>query len=525
MRISTPKALTGALMLFLASLCPLPASAGASLLFDGDFESGTFQGWTPSGENGGFAQVVAKGSCFSANDTTAISFNGNPTSNYAALLRSNAAGNTDSVGKLRSNSFTAGNGIIFSALSETLDGDPGHKPVNLVVKILDSQGNPVSDQPYNTAVIKLERGCPSVKRDAAFSRHFIDTHHLAGEEISIEFSQNTKNESLGYFTLIDNVLFVDSGQFILSTSQPIAVAGTGLTTSGTFFLDPRASKDPDDGPIALDYSWFINGEDSVRHIDMPCINLNEDFQLSAGNNVATLYATDGFNYSADTIRFVIPETETTGSTGIDDDADEGDDTESANGDGDTEDDTNSDSDGAGGITLSDPLDECDVDVSEVVVDNSDSDGNAGNGGGTDGNTPPEIDLGSVDGQPPVADFSISGGPVSIADNVTITDADGDNIVSVTVSIQDPRSVDRLLADSIAGFIVSGSSGTSITIAVSNPESPASDEAFSAAVESIEFDYIVPSGEDPDTSNRTITYSANDGIDSSETVSSIVDVRL
>lgn len=522
MRINTPSALASALMLIFASFCPTPVLAGASLLFDGDFESGTFQGWTPSGENGGFAQVVAKGSCFSANDTTAISFNGNPTSNYAALLRSNAAGNTGSLGKLRSNSFTAGNGIIFSALSETLDGNPAHKPVNLVVKILDSQGNPVSDQPYNTAVIKLKKGCPSVKRDAAFSRHFVDTHHLAGEEISIEFSQNTKNESLGYFTLIDNVLFVDSGQFLLSTSQPIAVAGTGLTTSGTFFLDPRGSIDPDDGPVGLDYSWFINGEESVRHIDMPCVNLNEDFQLSAGNNIATLYATDGYNYAADTIRFVIPDSDSTGDSvdiSDEDDSESTDDTDDTTDTGES-----SENNTSGSVTLTDPLEECDVDVSDVAVENGDDSDND-NGEGTDGNTPPVIDVGGSEDDPPVVDYSIAGAPVNIADNVTIFDADGDNIVSVTVSIQNPGNVDRLLADTIAGFIVTGSGGTSVTIAVNNPESPASDEAFAAAVESIEFEYIVPSGEDPDTSNRTITYSANDGIDSSETVTSIVDVRL
>jgi len=82
------------LVCLLSLLAPAMASAQARLLFDGDFESGTFQGWIPSGEKGGFASVAAKGSCFSGNDTTAISFNGNDTSNYAALLRSNAAGDT-----------------------------------------------------------------------------------------------------------------------------------------------------------------------------------------------------------------------------------------------------------------------------------------------------------------------------------------------------------------------------------------------------------------------------------------------
>ncbi len=519
MRINTLSIISKIVLAFILSGHSVYALAEATLLFDGDFESGTFQGWTPGGENGGFAQVVSKGSCYSSNDTTAISFNGNPTSNFVALLRSNPAGNTDSVGKLRSNPFTAGNGVIFSALSETLDGDPGHKPVNFVVKILNSEGNAVSDQPYNTAVIKLAQGCPSVKRDAAFSSHFIDTHHLAGQEISIEFSQNTKNESLGYFTLIDNVLFVDSGQFLLSSSQPIAVAGTGLTTSGTFYLDPRASKDPDDGPVALSYSWFIDGEESVRHIDMPCVNLNEDFLLSPGNNKATLYANDGFNYAADTIRFVIPESDSSGGTINNNDND--DQQNAGDTDPDATDDIN-DTDNTTGVTLTDPLDECDVDVSEVVVDNGE---NGGDGSGTDGNSPPVITVGGSDGEVPVVDFSISGGPVSIASNVTISDADGDNLESATVSIQNPGTVDRLLADSIAGFIVSGSGGTSVTIANSDQDNPASNEAFAAAIETIEFDYIVPAGDDPVTSNRTITYTVNDGIDTSEAAESIVDVAL
>ena len=35
-----------------------------SLLFDGGFESGTFQGWTSGGVNGGFAAPAAKGIFF-----------------------------------------------------------------------------------------------------------------------------------------------------------------------------------------------------------------------------------------------------------------------------------------------------------------------------------------------------------------------------------------------------------------------------------------------------------------------------
>jgi len=141
------------------------SNAQTGLLFDGDFESGTFQGWTPGGINGGFASLAARGSCFSGNDTTAISFNGDPTSNYAALLRSNPNGDTDSIATLRSQPFVAGNGVIFSALTETLSDDPSDQPVDFIVNIIDANGEVISEQPYRTAIVQLAEGCPSEQRD------------------------------------------------------------------------------------------------------------------------------------------------------------------------------------------------------------------------------------------------------------------------------------------------------------------------------------------------------------------------
>ncbi len=138
-----------------------PTSQAQSLLFDGDFESGTFQGWTPAGDNGGFSSLAAKGTCYSGNDTTAISFNGDLANNYAALLRSNAAGDPESVARLRSDNFAAGRGILFSALSETSDAAPSTDPVNLVVKILNSDGKVMNELPVQTAVVQLAPGCPS----------------------------------------------------------------------------------------------------------------------------------------------------------------------------------------------------------------------------------------------------------------------------------------------------------------------------------------------------------------------------
>ena len=168
-----------AITLVLAS--PAVPVTAQDLLFDGDFESGTFQGWTPGGDNGGSALIAAKNSCYSSSDTTGISFNGNPANNFAALLRSNAAGEKTSVARLRSNNFPAGRGILFSALSETSDANASDDPSDLTVRILDSEGKVLSALPVETAVVQLAVGCPSVKRDTAFAVHYIDTSQHNGE--------------------------------------------------------------------------------------------------------------------------------------------------------------------------------------------------------------------------------------------------------------------------------------------------------------------------------------------------------
>ena len=297
----------------LATALACQVAAAQTLLFDGDFESGTFQGWTPSSETGGFATLAAKGTCYSYNDTTAISFNGDQTNNYAALLRSGNSGSPESIARLRSANFAAGRGILFSALSETSDPAPNPDPVDFFVQILDSDGAVLNELPITTQVVKLAPGCPSVKRDTAFAVHYIDTSQHNGE-ISIQFNQRTRTSGFSYFTLVDNVVLVEKDQVFVSQTQPIARAGTSLTSSNILFLDPRDSIDPDNAPAELEFSWFINGEDSIRYFDMPCVNINSDFQLGAGNHTATLYATDGFHYSADTIRFVV----TSGQVSVDD---------------------------------------------------------------------------------------------------------------------------------------------------------------------------------------------------------------
>ena len=493
--------------------------AQGNLLFDGDFESGTFQGWIPGGTNGGFASIAAKGSCFSSNDTTQISFNGNAASNYAALLRSNGNGDTGSIASLQSQAFVAGNGIIFSALSETLSSDPADHPVDLVINIRDSSNAIISTQPYRTAIIQLAEGCPSTKRDAAFSAHFIDTHTFAGQQISVEFTQHTNNSGLGYFTLIDNVIFVDAGEFVLSSGQPIAVAGTGVTSTGTFFLDPRASIDPDDGPIALNYSWFVNGENAVRETDVPCVNLNSDFELSNGNATATLFVNDGFNYSADTIRFVVPSgSETTSTT----DSTTTTDTSTTTT---TDTSTSTTSTTTGSTTsqlLTDPANECNVNINTFA--GSDATINTAS---TATNAAPIVSIAASNAaQVLTVNYSIAGSPVDITNNISITDADADdNIISVTVSIESSSTGDQLTLVSPAGLTIVGSGGTSITLTQVDAENPVAASVFEAAVADIQYSYVVPTGTTADLSNRTITYVANDGTISSAQETSLIDVAL
>ena len=218
--------LTRRLLRILAALALVTGSSATTaqtLLFDGDFESGTFQGWTPGGENGGVATLAAKGTCYSANDTTAISFNGDPANNYAALLRSGGQAETMSVASLRSANFAAGRGILFSALTETSDAAPSLEPVNFAVRILDSEGGVLSELPLRTAVAQLAPGCPSIKRDTAFSVHYIDTSTYNGE-ISVEFIQHTQTPGFGYFTLVDNVVFVEKDMVFVNQTQPVARA-------------------------------------------------------------------------------------------------------------------------------------------------------------------------------------------------------------------------------------------------------------------------------------------------------------
>ena len=222
-----------AFVLFLFALTTLPVHA-LETLFDGTFETGTFQGWTASGENGGVAFTAGKGTCYSNDDTTGIQLAGN----YAALLRSGREGRKDSFGTLTSLPFESGDGIAFGALSETRDGKTIRAPINFFVRILDADsGDTLSEHQFNTAVVRLSAGCPSKPRTAGFSAHFVDTRRYRGTNIQVQFRQSTNVGGEGFFTLVDNVIKFGPGELPIFTSQPIAKAGTSFTERGTLRLD------------------------------------------------------------------------------------------------------------------------------------------------------------------------------------------------------------------------------------------------------------------------------------------------
>ncbi|MEM7196269.1 MAG: hypothetical protein AAF402_15095 [Pseudomonadota bacterium] len=491
------------------AVSPVNAQSG---FFDGDFESGTFQGWTPGGEQGGFATLAAKGSCYSANDTTAISFNGNERSNYAALLRSNAQGGTDSVATLRSQPFPAGSAVYFSALTESPSLNVNRSPVEFVVRILDSAGEELAALPYRTALIQLAPGCPSEQRDATFSIHSVPTHQFDGD-IMIEFRQSTRILGRGLFTLIDDVFTLPKNDIVLSRSQPRAVAGTSVTSSGTLFLDPSDSFDPDQAPEALNYRWRIDGENFMRELDFPCVFVGGG--VAVGNNRATLYVDDGFHYSADTLNFVVPAGTSTGTSSNSTTASTNTNTDSnitltaPRGGPVGSDSTATASDGSAIIT--DPRNECDIDFSENPGTDGDTpDGNNDSGSDGGGSTALSIDPNGSNSGSQTVDYTIGGNPVSITNGASITNANGGTVERIVVSISNgtSQSGDQLDVSSTQTTLsVSNNAPTSITITPASGSAEAEAD-FEAQLNSIRFSN---SENNVSTATRTITISVEDGV--------------
>jgi len=295
------------------AVCTTTASA-FGLLTGGDFESGTLFGWAGGGENGGVAFVAANGTCFSAADTTGIRLPGN----FSAAIRSNAEGDTGSVGTLTSGPFAAGDGIAFLALTESADGERSSRPNRVEVSILSEAGSELRTIPFFTSVIALANGCPSEPRNGTFSSHFVDTRQFLGENIRVQIRANTRQHGRGNFTLIDRVVLFEEGEAPIFTGRPIAVAGTSLTSNGTFRYDASLSVSP--VGRELTYLWFVDGEEQPLEGQQVCVET-----LEPGTQTSvTLVVSDGFNAESDTMLVAFPESDVDGIVVDSDDFNRGD---------------------------------------------------------------------------------------------------------------------------------------------------------------------------------------------------------
>jgi len=195
------KVLLGGVIFFLGFA--LDTQATAQSLPNGGFETGNLSGWTSGSINNGSVSVVTEGTCWSSFDTRGITMPGV----YAANVRSSGPAPTDSVGILTSNSFVASKGVSFYALSERSSPLQAN-PVNFVVNILAvPSGNIISTQIVGTNLITISQFCNAgpVGPNWIFSNHSIDTSAVFGQNIQIEFRQNTNISGLGFFTLVDRV--------------------------------------------------------------------------------------------------------------------------------------------------------------------------------------------------------------------------------------------------------------------------------------------------------------------------------
>ncbi len=390
-------------------------------LFDGDFESGTLQGWTPAGS--GSAIVASRGTCFSDYDTTAVSIRGR----FAGLLRSDKNATAAALPSLTSKPFIAGRGVVFLALSEQRGDLPKEHPFALNVSILDAAGSTLRTFPLATALAKLTGGCPSLTGDASFGQHFVNTHQFAGQQIRLQFTHHLDLAKSGAFTLIDNIAIIDSDETPVFQSYPIAKAGFEFSNSHLFLT----AENPD-GDLAQtqswQYSWLINGEGSRRPYYNPCID-----DLEPGDYTANLYVRQYDRLVTDTLHFSVPYI-IYSTTSVET--------------GETTSSTTSESSSDPTCNYQHPLD---------LEEASDSTTDGGTGTGTDENTRPAIDLTLTES------FTAGIATILISD---ITISSDDNLASASLSLSNPQTGDILTppADAdLLGLTLSSCTTTSCTL--------------------------------------------------------------
>ena len=146
-----------------------------------DFETGSVGLFESSGTDGGQALIVQEGTLFSSgSDTTIIDMPGT----YAVNIRSKAVANVGSIGILTSPLFTAGDRLMFRERSESNN-------VNIELRILNENGD-----------VLLSQSIPPTLR--TFRLHTINTLQFAGQQIKVQFRQNSL-QTAGWYTLVDNI--------------------------------------------------------------------------------------------------------------------------------------------------------------------------------------------------------------------------------------------------------------------------------------------------------------------------------
>lgn len=510
----------GAAATILLTAVTAPPAAAAALLPNGDFEAGSLIGWVASERRDGVSDVVTAGGCFSPEDTTRLSLFGN----HAAILRSGPSGRRSSVGILTSDPFIAGDGVVFAALTGTRDGRRVVDPVHFEMRVLTADGETLTTQRFNTSVVRLHEGCPGTPRDGRFFVHYFDTRKFLEQEVRIQFRQNTNTGGIQPFTLVDQVIRFGRGEGPLFTSKPEAVAALSETTRGVLRLDASGSFDPDEGPLALTYSWQIDGENQVRVGEYPCIG-----DLADGTYEATLFVNDGFHAVSDSLVFEVTGSRATGSAAANGNGN-GDD------DGDGDDGAGDDDEGNGNGDGDDPVPTveiggCDEEVvaTDASVDSGSPDGGDGDDGNGEGdgngdddganggdepaedNAAPTVDLdaddSTVSGNNFATTFQAGDSPVPIADDDTqVSDGDGDLIVSATIISQAPDPEDAFSVD--AGAVPAG-----ITFEVDADSvrftGTATANDYELALRAVRFDST-----DTDPGSRTITVEVSDGVNPS-----------
>lgn len=268
------------------------------MLFDGDFESGTLIGWTPSIQ--GTAILAAKGRCFSSRDTTSLGIQGN----YAGLLRGSTQLASGTVATMTSKPFTAGKGFLFIALTEReADEDVISAPYALMVSVLDRNGVVLSMHELDTARVMLSPGCPSRPASQRFSEHFISTQNYLGQTIRLRFSQHPAFAQSGNFSLIDQVSIVQRDQVATYSDSPVAIAGIDYDAEQDFlYLIAKIPHNVLKESKNWTFGWHIDGESGVRASSRSCIN-----DLKPGNYTASLSVRNKTSLSTDTLHFHVPE--------------------------------------------------------------------------------------------------------------------------------------------------------------------------------------------------------------------------